>query len=69
VCDFSHNPLSEFGKSTTAEGEPYFIADCESSITYDGKTAVAEIKWSDMVLGSEKILVADSKSKRYSDEY
>jgi hypothetical protein len=53
----------------TAEGEPYYIADCELRISYDGKTAVAEIKWSDISLASEKILVTESKNKRYSYDY
>jgi hypothetical protein len=64
ICDFSNISLSEFDKSTG--GEPYYIADCECVITFDGKTALAEIKWNDIILGSEKIQVSDSKSKRYS---
>lgn len=69
MCDFSHTSLSEFDKSATGDGEPYYTADCECIISFDGKTAVAEIKWNDIVLGSEKILVTDSKSKRYSYQY
>jgi hypothetical protein len=65
VCDFTNSPLSEFDKSNAGDGEPYYTADCECIITYDGKSAVAQIKWKDIVLGSEKIMQKEGE-KRYS---